>query len=101
MLTYQTSFGNNNGSPLYGNGSFHDTIDMVGEPSIGLGELRSVGEQGASFREIRPSGDDWDALARSCWWVPGSVETGADDRVGAVRVGGFGSTSTSLLGTFW
>jgi bacteriocin-like protein len=25
--TYQTSFGNNNGSPLYGNGSFHDTID--------------------------------------------------------------------------
>jgi hypothetical protein len=25
--TFQTSFGNNNGSPLYGNGSFHDTID--------------------------------------------------------------------------
>jgi bacteriocin-like protein len=25
--TYKTSFGNNNGSPLYGNGSFHDTID--------------------------------------------------------------------------
>ena len=27
--TYQTSFGNNNGSPLFGNGSFHDTIDNV------------------------------------------------------------------------
>jgi hypothetical protein len=27
--TFQTSFSNNNGSPLYGNGSFHDTIDNV------------------------------------------------------------------------
>ena len=25
--TFATSFGPNNGSPLYGNGSFHDTID--------------------------------------------------------------------------
>jgi bacteriocin-like protein len=25
--TFATSFGQNNGSPLYGNGSFHDTID--------------------------------------------------------------------------
>jgi bacteriocin-like protein len=25
--TFATSFGSNNGSPLYGNGSFHDTID--------------------------------------------------------------------------
>ena len=25
--TFQTSFSSNNGSPLYGNSSFHDTID--------------------------------------------------------------------------
>jgi hypothetical protein len=27
--TFATSFSNNNGSPLYGTGSFHDTIDNV------------------------------------------------------------------------
>ena len=27
--TFATSFGPNNGSPLYGNSSFHDTIDHV------------------------------------------------------------------------
>jgi len=27
--TFATSFGTNNGSPLYGTGSFHDQIDNV------------------------------------------------------------------------